>query len=352
MLDPCWKGYPVSETDEASTRTEPTSFWDVPLGTRRDLAEETAVVAAASAVGIFRKLADGATSAPELAHRLDLERRPTEILLAFLADVGLLRDGGGAYSLTDRTRQSLGDPSSDDYAAGGLPLWLSNLGAFTELPRVLETGGPVEEDDGDGEEDGREGERLARFMAAMNAAPRKRIRRLVDLCLERAPDAARVLDLGGGPGHMSREFARRGLDVVLYDLPETVRFVASEYGLEDDAAIGLEGGDFNEGPLPRGPFDIVLMSNILHIYGPANNRALLEKVAGVTNKGGVCAIAEFVRGASPRAARFALVMLLKTEEGNAYSEAEYVEWLREAGFRDPRMDDLDEERQLLTAIRA
>lgn len=151
---------------------------------------------------------------------------------------------------------------------------------------------------------------------------------------------------------MSREFARRGLDAVLYDLPETVRFVASEYGLEDDAAIGLEGGDFNEDPLPPGPFDIVLMSNILHIYGPAKNRALLDKVAGVTKEGGVCAIAEFVRGASPRAARFALVMLLKTEEGNAYSEAEYVEWLRKAGFRDPRLDDLDEERQLLTAIRA
>ncbi|MDX1568744.1 MAG: methyltransferase, partial [Longimicrobiales bacterium] len=126
----------------------------------------------------------------------------------------------------------------------------------------------------------------------------------------------------------------------------------SEYGLEDDPAIGLEGGDFNEDPLPPGPFDIVLLSNILHIYGPSKNRSLLRKVADVTTEGGVCAIGEFVRGASPRAARFALTMLLKTEEGNTYSEEEYAEWLRAAGFRDVRLERLDEDRQLLTAVRA
>ncbi|MFP3947192.1 MAG: methyltransferase [Longimicrobiales bacterium] len=348
-----------------------TGFWDIPLGTRRDLAEETVVVAAACAAGIFEALADEPATAPDLAERLDFELRPTGILLAVLADSGLLRSRNGVYSLTERARSTLADPSADDYAAGGLPLWLDNLGAFTVLPRVLESGGPVEEErssrESATESDGqvaaepdeasqdaaaREGERLARFMAAMNAAPRERIRRLVDLCLERAPNAARALDLGGGPGHMSREFARRGLDVVLFDLPETVRFVASEYGLEDEPAIGLEGGDFNEDPLPPGPFDIVLMSNILHIYGPGKNRALLRKVAEVTAEGGVCAIAEFVRGASPRAARFALIMLLKTEEGNTYSREEYVGWLREAGFRDPRLEHLDEDRQLLTALRA
>lgn len=362
--------------------SETSDFWEIPLGRRRDLAEETATVAAAAAAGIFQARAEEPATPSELTERLGLEPRPVEILLAFLADAGLLRieAGDGTYSVTEQTRRTLGDPDDDAFAAGGLPLWLSNLRAFTRLPRVLETGGPVEEDEtgsesgqGDRGHQGRQNgqadhgdpgdrseardgsrkkdERLARFMAAMNAAPRERIEKLVDLCLERNPDAARVLDLGGGPGHMSREFTRRGLDVVLYDLPETVRFVASEYGLEDDPAIGLEAGDFNADPLPPGPFDIVLMSNILHIYGPRKNRDLLEKVAGVTRKGGVCAIAEFIRDESPRAARFALVMLLKTEEGNTYSEEEYAAWLQDAGFGHPRLDALDEERQLLTAIR-
>jgi len=347
--------------NEEESLSETSDFWEIPLGRRRDLAEETATVAAAAAAGIFQALDEEPATPSELAERLGLEPRPVEILLAFLADAGLLRieAGDGTHFVTERTRRTLGDPDDDAFAAGGLPLWLSNLRAFTRLPRVLETGGPVEEDDQDDQGDRSEtrdesrkkGERLARFMAAMNAAPRKRIEKLVDLCLERNPDAERVLDLGGGPGHMSREFTRRGLDVVLYDLPETVRFVATEYGLEDDPAIGLEDGDFNRDPLPPGPFDIVLMSNILHIYGPRKNRDLLEKVAGVTRKGGVCAIAEFVRDASPRAARFALVMLLKTEEGNTYSEEEYAAWLRDAGFGHPRLDTLDEERQLLTAIR-
>lgn len=350
----------MTEPDEAETSETPASFWDVPMGRRRDLAEETAAVAGATVAGLFRALDGGPRTASGLADALGLEPRPVEILLAFLADVGLLTAEDGAYALTDRTRRTLADPDSDAYVAGGLPLWVSNLRAFARLPSVLESGGPVQEDDdrGDGSaSDGasdrgrREGERLARFMAAMNAAPRDRIRHLVDLCLDRAPQARRVLDLGGGPGHMSREFARRGLEVVLFDLPETVRFVASEYGLENEEAITLVGGDFHENSLPEGPFDVVLMSNILHIYSPERNRRLVEKAAEVTREGGVCAIAEFVRDVSPRAARFALVMLLKTEEGNTYTEEEYAAWLRDAGFRDPRLEHLDEERQLVTAIR-
>ena len=356
----------MTESDQPQPAEEEASFWDVPMGRRRDLAEETAVVAGAAAAGIFHALDPGARTAPELARELDLQLRPVEILLAFLADAGLLTaDAGeeGSYALTDRSRRALAEPDGDDYIAGGLPLWVSNLRAFTRLPSVLESGGPVEEDGRDGssasdsdsvpesDRGKREGERLARFMAAMNAAPRDRIRRIVDLCLERVPEARRVLDLGGGPGHMSREFARRGLDVVLFDRPETVRFVATEYGLEDEDAITLVGGDFLEDPLPDGPFDVVLMSNILHIYSPETNRRLVGKAGEVTGPGGVGAIAEFVRGVSPRAARFALVMLLKTEEGNTYTEEEYAGWLRDAGFRDPRLEHLDGERQLVTAVR-
>jgi hypothetical protein len=67
--------------------------------------------------------------------------------------------------------------------------------------------------------------------------------------------------------------------------------------------------------------------------------------------GGGIAIADFVRGRSPRAARFALVMLLRTEGGDTYTEREYADWLDSAGFDGMRIDDLDAERQLVTARR-
>lgn len=330
-------------------------FQDLSFGRLRDLAEEIAAVAAACDVGLFRALADGPAAPDELAARLELQSRPVSILLPVLVQLGLLETAGdGRYALSERARRSLADPSSPDYAGGGLPLWLRNLRDFTRLPEVLESGGPLKEpgeENGDAADDEADPEHLARFMAAMDAAPRERVRRLVDLCLDRKPDARRVLDLGGGPGHMSKEFAARGLEVVHFDRPDTVNFVGSEYGLDTVPEIRLVGGDFTEDDLPEGPFDVVLLSNILHIYGPQSNRALLKKVAGVTPTGGLCAVAEFVRGHSPRAPRFGLVMLLRTEEGDAHGEAEYVRWLEEAGFRDPEIADLDRDRQLLTAVR-
>lgn len=345
----------MTSTDDPGTeRAEPEAgaaptFGDLPLNRLRDLAEEVALVAASVDVGVFRALAERPDDPEGLADRLDLSRRGTRILLPALRTLGLLEvDGNDRHRPTERAREVLADPSSPEYAAGGLPLWLRNLRAFTRLPEALATGLPLDDPE---REDGRDEESLARFLAAMDAAPRDRVRRLVDLCLDRVPDARRALDLGGGPGHMSRELARRGLEVVLFDRPETVEFVGPEYGLDQVDNVGLVGGDFHEDPLPEGPFDLVLLSNVLHIYGPARNRALLRKVAAITRSGGVCAVADFVRGVSPRAPRFALVMLLRTEEGDTYAESEYVRWLTEAGFRDAELEGLDEDRQLLTAIR-
>lgn len=361
----------------------------LPLSRLRDLAEVVAMVGAAATVGLFEALhpgtddADAANDAApptELARRLGLDPRGVSIVLAALADVDLLtRDEEGRYGLTEQARRHLGDRDAPDYEAGGLPLWLENLRAFASLPTVLEQGGPLDEahraEGGGGGSDasgGRMGdeprrggeapdgsdepdEGLAHFMAAMASAPRSRIERLADRCLERLEPSddrpLRLLDLGGGPGHMSRVFAERGVHAVLFDRPATVDYVGDAYDLADEPSIGLVGGDFLEEPLPEGPFDIALLSNVVHIYGPETNRRLLARVAERVRPGGVVAVADFVRGRSPRAARFALVMLLHTEEGDTYTEEEVRRWLREAGFRDPRCSDLDDDRQVITALR-
>ena len=42
-------------------------------------------------------------------------------------------------------------------------------------------------------------------------------------------------------------------------------------------------------------------------------------------------------------------MLIKSDEGDAYSEEQISGWLTEVGFEDVRVDDLDADRQLMTA---
>ena len=319
----------------------------VPMARLRDRAETMATVAAAAEAGVFRALAEGPGMPDAIAERAGLDRRATSILLPVLAEAGLLeRTADGAYRATAACRAELCDPDHPDYAAGGLSLWLHNLRSWTRLPQVLRTGEKLE---AGGTEDDEEG--LRRFMAGMAAAPEARIRRIVEACLARNPEASTVLDLGGGPGHMSRAFVDAGLRATLFDTPETVDFVAREYGLADEPHIELVGGDFMEEPLPQGPFDVVLLSNILHIYGPERNRRLLEKVGGVSRPGSVAAVAEFLRGRSDRAARFALVMLMRTEAGNSYGEDAIISWLAAGGFHDAAVENVDEDRQIVTAVR-
>lgn len=317
------------------------------LARRRDRAVTTAIVAAAAEAGVFRALGEGDGEAAELAGRAGLDPRALEVLLPVLEELELAHAGeDGRWAPTEKARRHLCDPEADEYEAGGLPLWLHNLRGFTRLGEVLRTGEPLEPGGTRRDEEG-----LRRYMAGMAAAPRWRIRRIVDACLERVEDPKRALDLGGGPGLMSRAFIEAGLEATMVDTPETVDFVADEYGLAEVAGLELVAADFTEDPLPEGPFDVVLLSNIAHIYGPQTNRALVAKVAEVTARGGVVAVADFLRGRSPRAARFALVMLMRTEAGNTWSEDEIGAWMREAGLEDPRTVELDEERQLVSAVR-
>jgi SAM-dependent methyltransferase len=148
---------------------------------------------------------------------------------------------------------------------------------------------------------------------------------------------------------MTRAFVTRGLRGTLFDKTEVLDHVAGAYGLDHLEGLTLAPGDFHADALPPGPFDLVLLSNVLHIYGPDANQGLLAKVAGVLPTGGVVAVAEFLRGRSSKAARFGVQMLIKSDEGDAYSEDQISRWLTEVGFEDVRVEDLDADRQLMMA---
>lgn len=323
------------------------AFEEHSLAELRDLAEMTVTVAAAYEVGLFEALSESARSPDEVARELALDPRAVAIVLPVLVELKMLERVGGRYRIAERARE-LAD-GSPRAAGSGLPLWLDNLRAWTRLADALRRGAPPVEEGPDPAADDEEA--LAHFMAGMAAAPAERIRRVVDHCIERNPGALSALDLGGGPGHFARGFVDAGLEVTLLDTPETIDFVLDAYALRDVEGLRTVRGDFLEDPLPGGPFDVVLLSNILHIYPPEINQRLLERVAEVTAPDGVAAIGEFVRGRSHRATRFAIVMLLRTEGGNTYSEEEYGEWLQEAGFKGIEVADVDDDRQIVSGIR-
>ncbi len=146
-----------------------------------------------------------------------------------------------------------------------------------------------------------------------------------------------MLDVGGAVGHVARHFSRCGVRATLFDR-ENVLPMAREFLGSEGADIALVGGDFTQS-LPAGPFDLVYLGNVYHIYGPGTNARVTREVFSVLSPGGTIAIQDLVLGRSRRAALFAVNMLQATEDGGVWTEAQYREWLTAAGFA--RVEILD-----------
>lgn len=149
----------------------------------------------------------------------------------------------------------------------------------------------------------------------------------------------RLLDLGGGAGTNAVAFCTVYPDMraVVFDLPQTLKVAertVKEAGLED--RIMLRPGDFNRDPL-GGPYDVVLMSDILHYQDPEANRALVKKAFAHLADGGRLVIKDrFLdesRTAPAWVTAFAVHILVNTEQGRCYTVAEASRWMEEAGFR-------------------
>ena len=94
------------------------------------------------------------------------------------------------------------------------------------------------------------------------------------------------------------------------------------------------------------------MGNICHIYSENTNRELIRQVYDLLNKNGMVAIEDFVRGRSPHAEIFAVNMLANSEEGNTWTEAQYRDWLKDAGFRKIEVIDLAKKgKQVITGFK-
>lgn len=316
------------------------------LSSGRRGAEWALVAATAHELGLVDALAEGPATAEALAARLDLSPRGVRILLGALEELGLARGDPEGVRLTGAGRARLVDRDTPDFEGDSLRFWLRSIRRWIGgLPEAVRTGAPQVGPEG------RSPEGRAAFMAAMANKDPELVEAVVDAALARAPGARTVLDLGGGPGTFARAFARRGLQAVLFDKPEVIELVRSAYGLEEEEAIELRSGDFVD-VFPEGRFDLVFLGNITHIYDAETDARLLARAAGVLEPGGALAIMDFVRGESAFAALFAVTMLLNSRHGGGtYDRASYERWLTAAGLVEPRLERIDQDRHVVSAVR-
>lgn len=148
----------------------------------------------------------------------------------------------------------------------------------------------------------------------------------------------RMLDLGGGAGTNAIAFCQvyPELSATVFDLPATLRLTektVKEAGLE--SRIRLLPGDFNADPL-GGPYDVVLMSDILHYQTFQMNQGLVEKVfTSLASDGRLVIKDRFLEesGAGPAwTTAFAVHILVNTQRGSCYRTGDAIQWLTAAGF--------------------
>jgi 2-polyprenyl-3-methyl-5-hydroxy-6-metoxy-1,4-benzoquinol methylase len=280
------------------------------------------VILTANNLGVFEHLTSGRNAA-SLAKAIGTDPRATEILLDALTSIGLLRKTRSRYTLAPSARRFL-LPDSPVYQGDMLrhadTLWRN----WTGLDDVVRTGKP-----------NRTGERhhdvfiramhnnaVLRAPAVIGALDLKRIRT--------------ALDLGGGPGTYSIELAKRGIAVTLFDLPNTTDVARATIRRSGAKGIVFRGGDFHFDDL-GGPYDLVIISQILHSLSAIECEALLTRVHQVLAPQGTAAIHEFAlredRAGPVPGALFAVNMLVNTAGGRSYAPGEIRRWLRAAAFR-------------------
>jgi 2-polyprenyl-3-methyl-5-hydroxy-6-metoxy-1,4-benzoquinol methylase len=293
--------------------------------------QESRVILTGIELNIFAAIGDGAT-AGQVAAKIGTDARATEMLLNVLVAMALLTKSDGVFHDTPVTARYFSGKSPDDARAAmthTVHLW-ERWSTLTECVRV---GTTVTRREAAGIGD----DWTEAFIAAMHHYAQARAPQVVKAV--GVEGARRMLDVGGGSGAYSLAFAQanKRLEVELLDLPEVLPIAQrhiEEAGL--GARIKTRAGDLRTDVLGRG-FDLILVSAICHMLGPEGNRDLLKRCHAALAPKGLVVISDFIleadKTAPKHAALFALNMLVGTREGSSYSEEEYREWLREAGFR-------------------
>ena len=291
---------------------------------------QTLILLTANRLGIFELLDRlGSATAATVAEQSHLSHRGVEILLDALVAIGLLEKHADRYSNTPLAAAAL-VPGGPDYLGHILDHNLHLISRWTHLPDVVRTGKPAPRQDGD--------RAFRDFILGMGDLAKRGARHLLQVY--DFSNVRTLFDLGGGPGVYAAEIctANPSLNATVFDVPQTKEAAEAtfrRYGLQKRMRF-LGGNYFTDDY--GGPYQVILMSSIIHSLGEEQIRHLLARCFEALEPGGRLLIRDFflddTRTQPPPNAIFAVNMLVATEFGRCYTWAEVSAWLRQAGFQD------------------
>ena len=166
----------------------------------------------------------------------------------------------------------------------------------------------------------------------------------------------RLLDVGGGSGGVAIAAVKAcpHIQATVVDVsnvtPITQRFV-TEAGVSD--RVKVMTGNIVEAPLHES-FDAVVLKSFIQVLSPGDAQRALKNINATMAAGGTV----YILGIgildnsriSPRGAAITNTIFINIyDEGQAYTEAEYHDWIIAAGFVDFRRDTLPDGLGIITA---
>lgn len=298
-------------------------------------------------LGLFSELAAGSLSLEELSERFQLHPRSARDFLDALVALKMLTRDGDRYANMPAATMFL-DRAKPTYIGGMLEMANARLYPFWgSLTEALRTGELQNEAKAGGQS----------FFAALYADPMRLegfLKAMTGLSLGSAAAIAEkfpwaqyrtFVDLGTAQGGLPVQvaLAHPHLTGVGFDLP-VVGPIFDEYV----RAHGLSGrlrfqpGDFFQDSLPSA--DVIVMGHILHDWDLDEKRHLIAKAFDALPEGGAFIAFDSVIDDERRENAFGLLMslnmLIETPGGFDYTGADCAAWMRNAGFRETRVEHL------------
>ena len=297
-------------------------------------------------LGVFTELAKRPMTLDELTSALSLHPRGARDFFDALVAVGMLQRNDGKYSNTPSTDVFL-DRNKPSYIGGILEMANARLyGFWGALTEALRTGEPQNEAKSGGnlfEELYSDPNRLRSFVKGMTGVSMGAAMAIAAKFPWKEYES--VIDIGCAEGCVPVMIARQHPHITGggFDLPPVqplFEAYVAEHGLGD--RLKFHTGDFWTEEFPTA--GVLIFGHILHDWTLDEKKMLLAKAYRALPPGGAILVYDAIidddRSKNAFGLLMSLNMLIETKGGFDYTGGECIEWMREAGFRETRIEHL------------
>ncbi len=299
-------------------------------------------------LNVFTELAHGPADLETLSQRVGVHPRSARDFFDTLVALGMLERNEGRYANTPETDFFL-DRKKPSYMGGMLEMANTRLyGFWGSLTEALKTGLPQNEsktnpNTGLFETLYQDPAKLRLFLQGMTGISLGAAKQIA----QQFPwkEYRTFVDVGGAQGALPVQIAltHPHLTGGNFDLPAVgpvfEDYVAS-FGLQE--RLRFYPGSFFTDPLPSA--DVLVMGHILHDWSLDEKKAIIAKAYDALPEDGVLIVYEALiddeRRQNTLGLLMSLNMLIETSAGFDYTGADCSQWLREAGFRQTRLEHL------------